>query len=283
MSKDGVPRDPTLSRAYRQAAGGEPPPALDALILAAARQEAATPARSARAPWWRRALAPVGVFATLVVTLSVVLMIEQEHRDLLPASVPAPAPALAPAAPMPAMPEAVRPMEEEIAKSAAAKREERRAAAKPAPEPTEAPRFAPAPPSATSDQALRARDAEPSAASGAVEGRALSSEQAVAPKATAAAPAASAASAAAPSAAPSAAPPPAPSGAPAVLPAAPAQFAAPRRELKSADKLEAVKAPAVWLEEIRGLRRAGREAEAQSQLAAFRRAYPDYPLPDDLK
>ncbi|MDQ5877824.1 MAG: hypothetical protein QG638_556, partial [Pseudomonadota bacterium] len=39
----------------------------------------------------------------------------------------------------------------------------------------------------------------------------------------------------------------------------------------------------VWLEEIRALRRQGREDEAARRLAEFRLAYPDYPLPEDLK
>ena len=39
----------------------------------------------------------------------------------------------------------------------------------------------------------------------------------------------------------------------------------------------------VWLEEIRALRRQGREEEAARRLAEFRAAYPDYPLPEDLK
>ena len=41
-------------------------------------------------------------------------------------------------------------------------------------------------------------------------------------------------------------------------------------------------APAAWLEEIRGLYRQGRVAEAEARLRAFRDAYPGHPLPDDL-
>jgi len=54
-----------------------------------------------------------------------------------------------------------------------------------------------------------------------------------------------------------------------------------KRELKSA--APAVLAPEAWIEEIRRLQREGRSAEAQRQLAEFARAYPDFPLPEDLK
>jgi hypothetical protein len=40
--------------------------------------------------------------------------------------------------------------------------------------------------------------------------------------------------------------------------------------------------PEPWLEEIRRLRAAGREAEAAAELADFRRRYPDFALPPDL-
>jgi hypothetical protein len=49
-----------------------------------------------------------------------------------------------------------------------------------------------------------------------------------------------------------------------------------------AAKAESPRAPAAWLEDIRRLRAEGRLAEAEEALAAFRRAYPDYPLPPDL-
>jgi hypothetical protein len=60
-----------------------------------------------------------------------------------------------------------------------------------------------------------------------------------------------------------------------------AASSAPRGEFGSADK--AVRPPEAWIEDIRRLRREGREAEAQTQLAAFRLAYPDYRLPEDLR
>jgi hypothetical protein len=42
-------------------------------------------------------------------------------------------------------------------------------------------------------------------------------------------------------------------------------------------------APEGWLQRIRDLRAAGRDAEAVQSLARFRQRYPDFPLPADLK
>jgi hypothetical protein len=74
--------DPELSRAYREASSAEPPAALDAAILAAARAQAAQPRsrdrRQARS-FWRNWMAPASAVATLVLGLSIALMIEHEQ------------------------------------------------------------------------------------------------------------------------------------------------------------------------------------------------------------
>ncbi len=70
------PRDPKLSGLYRQASQGEPPPALDAAILAAARN-AAAPQRTPR-PWWRRLQAPFALAASVV--LAVILTLSMERN-----------------------------------------------------------------------------------------------------------------------------------------------------------------------------------------------------------
>jgi hypothetical protein len=41
--------------------------------------------------------------------------------------------------------------------------------------------------------------------------------------------------------------------------------------------------PELWLEEIRALRNAGKSEEAERQLREFRRAHPDYPLPEEFR
>lgn len=94
-----------------------------------------------------------------------------------------------------------------------------------------------------------------------------------------------------PAAAPRAATPASPeSSAPMAVPAEA------RKELRGAERATPMPAPAkrgladrtardpaAWIDEIRRLMREGREAEARDQLAAFRRAHPDHPVPDDLR
>ena len=48
-------------------------------------------------------------------------------------------------------------------------------------------------------------------------------------------------------------------------------------------RAQAVRTASVWLDEIRALRREGNLQEAERQLREFRREYPDYPLPEDLR
>ncbi len=56
--------------------------------------------------------------------------------------------------------------------------------------------------------------------------------------------------------------------------------AAPAPEAK---REAALPIPQAWLDEIRSLRRQGRTDEAARSLRDFRAAYPDYPLPEDLR
>jgi hypothetical protein len=55
----------------------------------------------------------------------------------------------------------------------------------------------------------------------------------------------------------------------------------PARTARETD-VGAIRTPEAWLEQIRSLRAQGREAEAATELAEFRRAYPDFRLPPDL-
>lgn len=61
--------------------------------------------------------------------------------------------------------------------------------------------------------------------------------------------------------------------------AAPARPAAPLAKSRA----DGTRTPVAWLEEIRVLRNAGKAADAEAQLRAFRLAYPDYPLPEDFR
>jgi hypothetical protein len=251
MTNDPI-KDSEISALYRDGAKAEPPPALDAVIRAAAHEALAErPAAAPRPqPWWQRWRLPVGVLATLVLTFSLTLLVERERaRDLEPApAVTAPAPVAERAAP-------VRPAADEAQ-----------------PQRVVPPQTAPA---------IR-RDALPQQSRPAEAAATATAPAATAPVPT---PPPALGGAAAPAAAEQRSgvemlkAGPAAEGAMAdrVAPAA-AQM---KREAKAA--APAARSPEVWLQEIRRLRREGRAAEVQAQLDEFRRAHPDYVLPDDLK
>lgn len=79
---------------------------------------------------------------------------------------------------------------------------------------------------------------------------------------------------------PAAAPPAAPSGSADSLSRERAVGDRPARAARSAP--EVARSPEDWIEEIRRLKAQGRDAEAATELAGFRRRHPDYPLPADL-
>ena len=238
------PRDPQLSGLYRKVSHGEPPPALDAAILAAART-AAAPQRPPR-PWWRRLQAPFALAATVV--LAVVLTLSMERNPPSDGEIPAiksdKAPAPAGEQVAPARPNAVdapstgAPAAKEVQRSPAPTDQR-----KPAASPAEA--ALPASPTAIPGQpAASAAQRMPTPAAEAGSADRLGNAQ----RGAAAEPAAAALEAKREAAAP--------------LP--------PR-------------IPEAWIEEIRDLRRQGRPAEAERSLREFRAAYPDYPLPEDLR
>ena len=231
-------RDPSLSSLYCLGATEEPPATLDARILAAARRElVAVPVR--QRPAWFGWLAPMGVAATVVLSISLIVVAERDQPDLLPAAAPVVAP----------------PIPELRAPPAQAER----SAALPTPEPTLAKKRGASPalplakPTApVSGEGRMREEVAPAAEQGL---------RAIAPPAPA-----PAGAAAAPAAALSAA-----------RPAAPAA----KLELQRADS--ALRSPEIWLEDIRRLKNQGQLDALREQLAAFRRAYPDYPLPVDLQ
>jgi hypothetical protein len=210
-------RDPSLSSLYCLGATEEPPATLDARILAAARRElVAVPVR--QRPAWFGWLAPMGVAATVVLSISLIVVAERDQPDLLPAAAPVVAP----------------PIPELRAPPAQAER----SAALPTPEPALA----------------KKRDVSPvlplakPTAPESGEGR---MREEVAPAAE--------------------------QGLRAIAPPAPAA----KLELQRADS--ALRSPEIWLEDIRRLKNQGQLDALREQLAAFRRAYPDYPLPVDLQ
>jgi len=260
--------DPKLSRIYHEAASEVPPAALDALILAAARQQVAKPRRGERSQrdvrsFWSRWMAPAGAIATLVLGVSLALLIEREQPESTGSTVireTSPRPQSAPSArateatpPQPAdhaAPAGVAqaPAAAERAASAAVTKQEAPVVSAPAQAP--APRPAEmAPPAAPAFPAEESR-------------------------AKAAAPRMAAPSAAAESNAAGAS---ALGGAGTAAPSAPAAGAerAPLRPMK--------RSPEAWIDEISRLKGEGREKEAAEQLALFRKAYPEYTLPQRLR
>jgi len=240
------PRDPKLSRLYRKASQGEPPPALDAAILAAART-AAAPQQPPR-PWWRRLQAPFALAAS--VALAVVLTLSMERNPPADGEIPA----------TPSGKE--RPPATDQVTPASRNAAEALAPAAPAagiPAGKETPR-----PKATPEKqtpATSSQDSPHPAAPTAVQGAPGASPAKAAP-----APAADAERADM-------------LGSerrkPLVEPALEA-----KRE--AATPLPQ-KSPEAWLEEIRSLRRQGRPEEAERSLREFRTAYPDFRLPEDLR
>jgi len=234
-------RDPELSRLYKQASQAEPPPALDAAILAATRA-AAAPQRPPR-PWWRRLQAPFALAATVV--LAFVLTLSMDRNPPPDGEIPAtPSGKERPPAAEQVAP-ASRNAAEALAPAAPARKEAQR-------------------PKATPEKQTPATSSQ-------------DGPQPAAPTAVQGAPGASTAKAA-------------------PAPAADAESAdmlgSERRKPLAEPALEAKreaatalpqKSPEAWLGEIRSLRRQGRLAEAERSLREFRAAYPDYPLPEDLR
>ncbi|MBL8480648.1 MAG: hypothetical protein JNJ60_00510 [Rhodocyclaceae bacterium] len=324
MTGAGPPRDTQLSALYRAAAAEQPPAALDARVLEAARAEVR---RSRRG--WRRWTLPLAVFSSLVLTVSISLQVWQQQgpdgnlparpaaealpKQTAPAPAAAPeAPAAAPAAPAPgprdqAVPQPARPparlQQAPPPRKAAAPEAD---AAPGAPVEARAARPAPAPAAADAPQPFPAPQAGAQPAGSAVGAAAKQAAPADVPpmRATTAQPAQRSVPALA-------APPVAqerkehaleqtPEAA-AVRPAAPAGAPAAQFEMQdstSARKREDLARPAAAAEEqkrkdahdaqariarIRELRDAGRTDEARTELDRFKRDFPAYALPADLR
>ena len=235
-------RDERLSRLYREAEAAAPPEALDRAILAASRAALAPARRRAR---WQAWTLPMGVAATLVLTVTLTLMVQREQEPPLGEAPPLPrAPAAVPL-------ERAEPGADLPAKAAAPPGAKREAVRREA----EAPLAAPAP-----------AVSRPASQPAAVEQKAL---PVPVPEAVGAADPARPAAAMRRQSAPAA---------DAVEMRA---KSAPLR--KEAAGAAAARTPEPWLEEIRQLKAQGRDQQAAEALAEFRQAYPDYRLPEDLR
>jgi hypothetical protein len=311
--------DPGLARVYGAAPRDEPPPHLDAAILAAARREVgARPRPLAGLRAWR---VPLSLAAVVVLSVSLVTLMREEGGDELYQSarpdIPRPAP---PAAPVP-------PPSEDAAKAVAremppagqrAPRADAPASRSPETQDRDRLEVLRRSQEMVSSQAPEpAPRPEPKPFQGAPESRAVERPAGPPP------PMGDAAPAEAPAAAAEMRRPPAPearsapramrserdtsaredsagsamagaaASAPqaAEAPRAPGELAAQRREgapalqpkiATMARELDA-QPPEKWLERIQALRREGQAAEARELLAEFKRRYPAHPLPPELQ
>jgi hypothetical protein len=249
MDERKKPLDDALGALYRALPRDEPPPAIDAAVLAAARSGVAT--KSAR-----RWAAPAALAAVLVLSVGVTLRVAEERPDAqLPPSVPPPQ------APVEAVP-----------------RQEAQPSAKPQAAAPTAERRAPTPPqrARTEDRTAARPPADPPPITFVPSPRA---ESAPPPPVTSAPdPAAQSVPSERPAARAEARP-----AAPAMAPAAGASDARMQRLSKSASAESslasaAAQTPEAWLERIAQMRAQGRHKEADESFAEFRRQHPGYAM-----
>lgn len=290
-------QDPQLARWYREAGGPEPSPALDQAILAAAHREvhARPGAVGAALRGWRM---PLALAAVVVLSVTVVTLVSERDGELAGVGAPAPGPeepapqgagatqearkepqSRAPAtsaerAHLPQAPAALKPAQSGEGKHVTPlqhARRERPDAAQFAPPPT-APPSAQAPPSASGQVAAGGPDAvrgapEPSRQDSAQPGESPRDDTGRSP-----------------------APAPTP------LAVQPRKEVLAEQRSLSRQQASATTAPSDsevarllkalenqpperWLEKVEELRRAGRQAESDELLAAFRKRFPEYPVP----
>ena len=254
-----------LSRLYRDAAQPEPSAAIDAAILAAAHSavDVRAPGKPAKNSMQRWRL-PFALAATVVLSVAVTTMVRDE---LPPGAVALPMPDTATSS--------------SVAESAGANRSKSAPESMQA-EPAAKPAYEPAPTKRENAQAdarasapMQAREREDAPA-------VFASPAAPALQASPAAQGAFAADAAAPSRSNTE------DKAVSVL-AAPRSLdkrafsSSLREEAQAGASVASEKSPEAWIADIRALKRAGLTTEAAGKLVEFRKRFPDYKLPDDLK
>lgn len=260
-----------LQALYREAAGEEPCPALDRRILDAVRADLAAAAASKGRPvqWWKGWLPAATALAAVVVGVSLTwrVMDEQERqlREEMQAAPAASEAARQPAADTVAAPAPARAGSSSPVPANAPVAPEKEVAATAQPPVAAEPRAfnapaAPAPAVALPLEVEAKKAARPEVRE--MESRRDAVVQDAAPALSRSAPKLEAGRLGASNEA---------AGAVSSAPAAKAQA---EREAVS---------PEAWLQRIRELRSAGREAEAAQSLARFRQRYPDFPLPADMR
>jgi len=310
------PRSELLSRAYREAvenAGVEPPRLVDDTVRVAAHKAVQVHSRSVDVGWprlgSRRWRAPLALAATLLLAVGIVIRVYNTgEMELVPPQAPPATQNVQEEPGAEKKAERLQPgLKEERrasgARGALSRRETPGSSGETASRGDEITGTAEAvgknaaPPAGSTDNVERKRSAENSAAQAVqTEAPAERQEAQPAPKAFPAAP----------NAVPGARSVPEPAAvqrdlAPRKIPEAPPadlRDSPPRGQIeRQADKAVALpvmpapllskrlegRPPEVWIEEIRALKRAARGAEAAELLAAFRKKFPNFLLPDDLK
>ena len=193
-------------------------------------------------PWWSRWMVPASAMATLVLGVSIAFLVEREQTTGDTT--------IRQIAPRPASPPPVRVTESAKAKAAdsaapgVAAKKEAPVAAVPAPAPV--PR--PAEPAKSAVDAIPAQDRAKATEPGMVRESNVATDSAI-------------------------------GGLGATAPAAPPAAAAKPARMRQA---AIQRSPEAWLDEIRRLKREGRETEAAEQLVEFRKAYPAHAVPETL-
>lgn len=286
----GAERDPALDRLYREAGGEDPPAHLDAVILAAAHRAVGAGPR-ARPSVLRRWQLPMSIAAIVVLSVSLVTLVQEEGGEQLVQPPPPALPSAPPAEPPQTAPgpAAVEPSRRPAAAAVPDRIAERRRD-----EPVKAPTGtgalsrdttseagpAPAQPAAGVAAQLEGPgrpQPQPFRDSGAAgERRAPEPPSAPAEDAAARAPVAGR-SAASLATAPAAKPAPSRSRA-----------AEARKESAMEESRQAVwqgyenEPPQKWLDRIAELKRLGRQTDAEAMLTEFKRRFPAHPVPPGL-
>jgi len=248
--RQDLPTDPQVSRLYREHAQAEPSAAIDQTILARARQAVtARPPVTRSSGWWTRWRMPLTLLTTVMLTVTLTLLVERQPGDLS------------------TQPGVDKPFSESVRDGVEAQSKKQAEAAAPA-----RPAPAPAAPSVRESKLPPRADSRERDASRAAK---LDAEQT---------PAAPAADEKAESTAPAAANAVGQAASRGELRAAPeVSKDRPAAAPLAKSRAEGKRTPDLWLEEIRALRSAGKTEEAERQLREFRRAHPDYPLPEEFR
>ena len=237
--------DDDVAKLYHEGAAEEPPAALDRAILKAARESVA-PARKARKPWWLRFALPLQLALSAVLVTMLALTVDRNPPE------------------MPAVKERTQPQQAPAAAPPAAAPAAGELPAAPAASAAKARRQAPPESRASSPEAERKADAVPEAMP--VPGQ---SDRAPAAKAEAGRLAAPSGARSQEAAAP---------GAGDAVPGVSSSAVAPAE-----NRAAATRSPSDWLAAIERLAAAGEKTAARAELAAFHKAFPDYPVPERLE